>query len=357
MLHPVTWVTWAVTGTVAATLTHNPLYLAILVGVVAIQHALASQRHPDARGWRALLRISLGIALLVIPLNALNAHAGSHVLFRLPSGWPLIGGNITLEGVVWGATTALGLLVLIVLFATFNLEVNQSQILHLTPAFVYEAGLTVSIALTFIPQMLVSAREIHEAQLIRGHRMRRARDMLPLVMALLTTGLERSFQLAESMEARGFGNVRPLPQARDVLLKSLTLLGLAGVLGSFFALTYLSSGQWASWTGLALSAALLLGVFWAQGRRVTRSRYHRDRWTWRDSVAVGAGAAVLGILIGVRFADATALQYYPYTNLLPPFEPWLGAALLLLGAPMLLQPANQSTQPEISDDRIQTPDL
>jgi len=336
MLHPVTWVAWAVTGVAAATMIHNPLYLAILLGVVAIQYALASQRHPKAQGWRALLRVALGLAILVIPLNALNAHAGSHVLFRLPPKWPLIGGNITLEAVAWGATTALGLLTLIVLFATFNLEVNQAQILRLTPAFVYEAGLTISIALTFVPQMLLSAKEIREAQLIRGHRMRRARDMLPLVMALLTTGLERSFQLAESMEARGFGNVQPLPQARDILYKSLTLLGLAGVLGSFFALTYLSSGQWVSWTGIALSAALLLGVFWAQGRRVSRSRYHRDRWTWRDTAVVGAGVAVLGILIGARTVDAGALQYYPYTELLPPFAPWLGASLLPLAAPSML---------------------
>jgi hypothetical protein len=163
-------------------------------------------------------------------------------------------------------------------------------------------------------------------------------------MALLTTGLERSFQLAESMEARGFGNVQPLPQARDVLYKSLTLLGLAGVLGSFFALTYLSSGQWASWTGIALSAALLLGVFWAQGRRVRRSRYHRDRWTWRDVAVAGAGVAVLGVLIGARIGDAGALQYYPYTELLPPFAPWLGTSLLPLAAPALLREQHRTSE-------------
>jgi energy-coupling factor transport system permease protein len=115
---------------------------------------------------------------------------------------------------------------LMLLFATFNLAVNQAQILRLTPAFIYEAGLIVSIALTFFPQLMASAKEIREAQLIRGHRIRRIRDMLPFVMALLTTGLERSFQLAESMESRGFGNVRALPKMRDVLYKALVLLGL-----------------------------------------------------------------------------------------------------------------------------------
>jgi energy-coupling factor transport system permease protein len=336
MLHPIAWVAWTVSGAVAATMTRNPLYLAILLGIVGIQYTLAS-RQPHlgaARGWRALLRLAMFLALLIIPFNALSVHAGTHTLFRLPSTWPLIGGNITLEAVVWGATTALGLLALMVLFATFNLSVDQAQILRLTPAFIYEAGLIVSIALTFVPQMLISAREIREAQLIRGHRMRRARDMLPLLVALLTTGLERSFQLAESMEARGYGNVCPLPQARDVLYKSLTLVALAGLLGSFFALTYFTAG-WAI-GGLIASAAMLIGVFWAQGQRVARSRYRREHWAWRDGVVIGAALLVVGALAAVRIGNAPALRYYPYTSLLPPFEPWLGVALFLLAVPALV---------------------
>jgi energy-coupling factor transport system permease protein len=341
MLHPVAWMVWTIGSAVAATMTRNPLYLAIVLGVVAIHYySLSSRRGSEAQGWQSMLRLAVGLVFLFIPFNALSVHAGKHVLFSLPSNWPLIGGNITLEAVIWGATTALGLLTLMVLFATFNLAVGQAQILRLTPAFVYEAGLTVSIALTFVPQMLVSAREIREAQLIRGHRMRRARDMLPLLMALLTTGLERSFQLAESMEARGYGNVRPLPRQRDVLLKVATMLGLAGLLGTAFVLTYL--GGWTAWLGLALSAGVLLGVFWAQGRRVTRSRYHRERWRWQDGIVTGATLVVIGALIAGRIGNGAVLRYYPYSELLPSFDPWLGAALLLLAAPAVLQAMDES---------------
>jgi energy-coupling factor transport system permease protein len=342
MLHPATWVVWTVVAATAITLTHNPLYLTILLGIVTIHYAMASRHHPRAGGWRSLLRIMLGLALLVVPFNALNAHAGSHVLFRLPPHWPIIGGNITLEAILWGVSASLGLLSLIVLFATFNLQIDQAQMLRLTPAFIYEAGLIISIALTFIPQMMISAREIREAQLIRGYRMRRARDMLPLVIALLTTGLEKSMQLAESMEARGYGNVRALPRTRDVLFKGLTLLGLAGILGSIFALTYFSSWQWAAWAGLAISTMLLLGLFWAQGRRVTRTHYRRERWTWRDGVTLGTGLGMLTALIVVRTRDVSALQYYPYTELLPPFLPWLGAALLTMITPVLLRSGTPS---------------
>ena len=336
-MHPTTWVVWTLVVATVATLTRNPMYLSILLGTVVVNHLSVSRRHPDAQGWRALMRIVLGLTILVIPFNALNFHTGSHILFRLPSNWPLVGGNITLEAVISGAGNALSLATLMLLFATFNLAVNQAQLLRLTPAFLYEAGLIISIALTFIPQMMVSAREIREAQLIRGHRMRRARDMLPFLMALLTTGLERSFQLAESMEARGFGNVRALPRGRDLLYKTLTLVGLAGFLSGFFVLTYLDSKRTFGWAGVILSATLLLGTFWAQGRRVSRTHYRRDRWTWRDGVVLGVCLAVATILVLLRMRDATALFYYPTTALLPPFYPWLGAALTALVAPAVVQ--------------------
>jgi energy-coupling factor transport system permease protein len=336
MFHPLTWVFWALAVTAGTTMTHNPLYLAILGGVVALQYALAGAERRQAQGWTALLRITMGLSLLVIPFNALSVHAGRHVLFRLPASWPLIGGNITLEAVIWGATSAMGLLVLFAAFATLNLRVDQAQMLRLTPAFVYEAGLIVSIALTFVPQMMISAREIREAQLIRGHRMRRMRDMRPLVLALLTMGLERSLQLAESMEARGFGNARPLPQAQDVLYKALTLVGLGGVLGGLFALTYFPSRQWLGGAGIAVSTLILVAVFWRQGKRIQRTHYRRERWSWQDSLATGTTVAALAGLIAARILDPQVLAYYPYTRLLPLFQPWVGVSLMLLVVPALM---------------------
>jgi energy-coupling factor transport system permease protein len=340
----VTWIIWTGTAAAIAMLTRNPMYLSLLLGVVAVHYASISRRHPQDRGWRMLLRITLGMTLLIVPFNALNIHIGTHVLFRLPSDWPLIGGNVTLEGTIAGFSSALGLLTLITLFATLNLRIDQAQMLRLTPAFIYEAGLIVSIALTFIPQMMLSAQEIREAQLIRGHKMRRVRDMLPFVVALLTTGLERSFQLAESMEARGFGNVRNMSRKRDLLYKGLVLLGLAGFFSGFFALTYFASLRLIGWIGVALSTILLLGVFWAQGRRVLRVHYRHSRWTWRDAVALAPTALAIGTLVFARLREEGSLSYNPYQELLPPFQPWLGAALVALAIPALFDLSRKRTR-------------
>lgn len=337
MLHSLTWVVWTASITAIAILTRNPLYITLVLGTIAVNHAAVSKNRPDAAGWHTLLRIAMGLALFTIPLNALSVHTGSHILFQLPVNWPIVGGKITLEAVVWGACSALSLMTLMLLFATFNLAVNQAQILRLTPGFIYEAGLIVSIALTFFPQMMVSAKEIHEAQLIRGHRIRRVRDMLPFVMALLTTGLERSLQLAESMEARGFGNVRALPRTRDVLYKAFILLGLGGFLVGFFALTYLEAFQSAGWTIVVLNALLLAAVFWAQGKRITRTHYRRERMTRHDGIVLIACLGIIAGLIWLRIYDAASLSYYPYTDLVPPFQPAIGIALLAFILPAIVQ--------------------
>ena len=335
-IHPITWVIWTCLVAAIALMTRNPLYLSLLLGVATVHYAGLSHGRLEAQGWGMLLRLVLWMTVLVIPFNALNIHIGSHVLFRLPARWPLVGGSITLEGIVSGVISAMGLLTLMVLFAAFNLQIDQAQMLRLTPAFVYEAGLIVSIALTFVPQMLISGREIREAQLVRGHQMRRARDMLPYLMALLTTGLERSFQLAESLEARGFGNARDLPRGRDLAYKGLTLLGLAGFLCGFFLQTYFESLRLAGWAAAGASAALLLVVFWAQGKRVLRVHYRRDRWSWRDGVVLASCLFAVALLALARAQDAAAFVYVPYQGLLPPFHTGIGVALAALIAPVLL---------------------
>jgi energy-coupling factor transport system permease protein len=313
----------------------NPLYLVLLLGVVGVLYAAIGARHPQERGWAMLLRLAAWLVLLVVPINALSIHVGSHVLFRLPDRWPLVGGIVTLEGVVAGGVNALSLFTLMLLFVCFNLEISQSQLLRLTPAFVYEAGLVLSIGLTFVPQMMVSAREIREAQLIRGHRTRRVRDALPFVIALLTTGLEHSFALAESMESRGFGRTRGLSQRGDLWLKGLTVLGLMGLLSGLFMRTYYPSMRVAGWALAAAGAGLMLGAFWMQGRRVLRVHYRREDWSWLDGVVLIACAGVAAMVVLTRVRAPEVLAYSPYQRLLPAFRPAIGVALLALLVPLL----------------------
>ncbi|MGM0399795.1 MAG: energy-coupling factor transporter transmembrane component T [Chloroflexota bacterium] len=333
------WLVWTASAAVAALLTRNPLYLTLIALSTWLIHVTTRYSTGMAQSWHALLTWGLFIWLITVPFNALMVHRGEHVLFVLPRHWPLVGGRITLEAVVYGLVSGFSLWVLLFILSTFHLTVDASQLLRLTPPFFYQAGVVACIALTFIPQMVASAKEIREAQRIRGHRFRGWRDLLPLLMPLLTTALERAIGLAEAMESRGFGGqlTTMTPRERNGL-RILTLLSLLLLVGGFFVRRYFS--QFAPW-GLPLSIIALLILFYVfhvLGSRVERSHYRRARWHRGDTAIVLCSLAVLAGLLFVRMRDGMALVYHPYPpdSLMPPFQAGIGLLLTLLAVPGLI---------------------
>jgi energy-coupling factor transport system permease protein len=358
MKHHVAWLLWACSAAAIALLTLNPFYLLIIALAAWLVGAMAGQGSVASQSWRGLLKVGALVWLLTIPFNALMIHQGHVILFRLPANWPLIGGNVTLEAAIYGAASGLRLWVLLIVFAAFNLSVDASQLLRLTPAFLYQVGVVTSIALTFMPQMLASAKEIREAQQIRGHRFRGWRDLLPLIMPLLTTSFERAIQLAESMESRGFGRggtLTPAPavlrrltsqQAKRIMtagqpannLRLLMLVGLGLLLYGLFLCTYWPSFPWPGIMLLIAAAGVLMFVFYSLGRRVQRSHYRPARWQRGDTVLSLANLLMVAGVLLLRARDGLALAYYPYPPypLLPDFNPWIGLLLVLLAMPGLL---------------------
>lgn len=347
--HPLAWLTWATAAAVVALMTLNPLYLTLLLLAVLASYRVIGLRSPTARQWGTLLKAGLLVWAITIPFNALMSHHGRYVLMRLPADWPLIGGAITLEAIAYGLARGLSLVLLLTIFAVFNSAVDTAKLLRRMPAFLYLAGMVTSIALAFVPQMISALQEIREAQRVRGHHFRTIRDLLPLLMPLLTTGLERAVQLAESMEARGFGgSAVSVSRLLDYTLKGLTLTGLLAVLAGMFARSYWSRQ---AWIGIVLTAGgllLLSAVFWAQGRRVRRTRYRHELWLSRDTaIVICSTAALAGMLIS-RTLDRAALFYYPY----PPYSVWpafdwrLGLLYVLFMAPAWLLPPARTAQPD-----------
>jgi energy-coupling factor transport system permease protein len=338
--HPAVWALWAVAAALLALTTRNPAYLTLLLLVVVVVRAAVPAGPAGTAGWSFFLRAGLLLWLITVPLNALTAHYGRTVLFSLPRTLPLIGslvgGPVTLEAAAYGFLSGLALLTLLVIFATLNRAVAPYQLLRALPPVFFQVGVMGSIALSFIPQAAVSLREIREAQAIRGHRPRGLRDALPLLLPLLTTGLERSLQLAESLEARGFGSAPVHSPAgrrwgQGLLLLSLLLL-LAGLLvraggGSGYLGTGLLLGG-----GAVLAAALVV-----QSRSVRRTRYRPHRWTVRDTLAaLGLGLFLAAYaLVLLRRPDLLAYSPYPLLGW-PAFSPVLGALLLLLTAPAFI---------------------
>jgi energy-coupling factor transport system permease protein len=332
---------WLIAASIPAFILRNPLYLVLILGSAWLNYSALGRETPIGSSWGSFVKFGLFLFVLTIPFNALSTHAGQIVLFRLPEGWPIVGGAITLEAVLAGAVNGLSLMTILVVFAAFNAIVDHYQLLRAVPAFLFQAGVVISIAITFVPQMVLSAKEIRQAQRIRGHRFRGIRDLLPLIIPLLANGLERAIQLAETMEARGFGSaVRPLSRREAVLSQAGTLAALLVLLGGLFVVTFVpESGAW-GWGLVGFGAVTLVAVFQLQSRRVQRTRYRRPRWLPRDTVSVMASSIVLAVILFARATSPSTLYYTPYppNSLLPPFDPLVGAALILLALPALLAP-------------------
>ena len=341
MFHVGAWVAWLLAAAVPAFTLRNPLYLVLVLGAAWLVYATVGRTSPIGSSWGAFVKIGAFFFVLAIPFNALSIHIGQVILFRLPETWPIVGGPITLEALLAGFVSGLMLLTIVVVFAAFNSVVDHYELLRATPPFLFQAGVVVSIAVTFVPQMVLSAQEIRDAQRIRGHRFRGLRDLLPLVIPLLASGLERAIQLAETMEARGFGGaVVPLSSRRTLGTQFGLLVALLGLLAGLFVLTYYPELRYAGWLLIGLAVIGLAVIFRMQGTQVRRTRFRRWAWHWRDAIVVAASAAVLVTVLAARATVPEALVYVPYppSSLLPPFSPLVGAVLLLLAVPALLAP-------------------
>lgn len=337
-MHPLAWVCWLAGVLVALSALRNPLHLGLALLCIATVHAA----HPPAdRRLPAIspLRIALALTIFSALFNALSARFGATVLLRVPGEIPLLSGPITLEALVFGALNGLTLAGLVVAFGVAQGALPTSALIGLIPRAFYPLAVVSAIAITFVPTTLRHASQIREAQLIRGHQIRRLRDWLPLLMPLLVGGLEQAFQLAEAIAARGFasgGRADLSLPLRAALVGALALL----LSGWLLALAW---GQVVAGQLLMLAGgSVLIGLLWRAGRRAPRTRYQQIRWGGADSaVLIGAIVVIGAILLPLPAIDRAALTYYPYPALQPPpFDPLLGFATLGLAWPATVRAAS-----------------
>jgi energy-coupling factor transport system permease protein len=285
-----------------------------------------------------------------VVFNLLFVRAGTTPLFTLPAlHWETttergqttiiqIGGKVTLESLIYGLSTGLNLMAILLILATFNTQVNHYQLLRRIPRFLYQSAIVMSIAITFIPHMFLAQREIRQAQTLRGHRFRGVRDLLPLFVTLLAEGLERSLTLAESMEARGFNSVVPGQRSQaGLLMKGVIALALIVLTGGAFAWSD-ATHKTVGGIMMLFGGGLLMLALWLIGRRVQRSRYHRTIWRRQDTTMIIATVTTLGVVLITWLTQRSVFIFYPYPKLAwPSFSPIIGASLLLLMTPALLQ--------------------
>lgn len=190
--------------------------------------------------WRQLLRV---VAIIVL-LWPFFARLPGPALFSLG---PL---TVTATSVLAGLATALRVVGMSLLFFVILFSTRQNDLVRglVRLGLPFEWGLTLAVALRYIPTFTHAVSQIQEAQAARGWQVERGdlvgrlRGSIPVLVALIIGVLRTSDTLGMALAVRGVGSGQPRTVWRDIHFDRLDWLALALTLAIFLALLALRFG-------------------------------------------------------------------------------------------------------------------
>ena len=183
----------------AALLADRTISVAVMVAVLL---AVCS-RAPRRRRWPYLLGTLTGAAMLFV-FSPLFARYGGIVYWDGPSV-PVIGRlDITSEELSYALFQSLRFAAVGLAFAAYALLLDHDRLL-MAGGRLRRSVLAIALATRLVPTLERDAAGFVEALRGRGVAVEGVRGHARLVSPLVAGSLERSLNLAESMEARGFG--------------------------------------------------------------------------------------------------------------------------------------------------------
>lgn len=217
-------------------LTFWSIFTALAVGVVASDSSLSAlialggatllvHRYRGEGPWRNSFKWSLVAGMYLIAIRAIagiviGVPRVGETLFTLPriylpSWMPgiRIGGPVTWERLAFSLHEGLIIATVIALFGAANSVTSPHKLLRVMPSRVYQLAVTLTIATSVFPQLISSITRIRQAQYLRNGKKPRISSV---AIPLLEESLGRAVALAESMEAKGFGQSRKQSRYRPI---------------------------------------------------------------------------------------------------------------------------------------------
>lgn len=376
-LHPVAWWLWAAGLAVCAMRTNNPFLLALIGAVACVVVSARRSNAPWSRSIAFFLRLGAFVIVIRVVIEILFGQRGvpGHVLFTLPQvplpSWAVavsVGGPVTFESILEAFVLGLQLAVILVCFGAANSLASPYRLLRSLPAVLYEAGVAVTVALSFAPELVQSIGLVRQARRQRGIPTKGLRGMRGIAVPVLESALDRSLQLATSMDARGYGRRVSVAVGTRRLATGTTVLGLllmaVGIYGVIDGGSLLGLGL----PVLAL-AAVLCGIGLAvSGRRSARSRYRPDPWRAPEWVVAASGLLAVVAMSAAHALDVPGLtvSFSPLAFPSIPLLPVVGILIALVPAVAAPNPQEMARRPErmtgagtvaVRVDREEAPDL
>ena len=205
-----------------------PAAIAAVLLVLCLR-ASASRRRPYLLG----CALTAGAVFVITPFLVVN---GVDVLWSGPVV-PVLGQlDVTTEELAGAAIQAVRLTAVTLAFAAYALLLDHDSLLR-SARFARKSALVVALATRLVPTLERDVHGLVEALRGRGVEVEGVRGRARLVSPLVSGSLERALNLAEAMEARGYGRAgatrAPAPRWRS--LDRLALVAaVAVVLGALW---------------------------------------------------------------------------------------------------------------------------
>ena len=193
---------------------------------------------------RSLKYFFVMVIVLVILYTLLNKQGNDIIVYY--SSVPVLGSFVlTWNALVLSLIMSFQLLIVIYSFILFNLVVDTDQLMQslIKLRLPYTLVLLITLSLRFFPLLQKDLEIITEVQKARGYELekggffRKIKKKMVLLLPLLANSLERSIQVSEALETRGFtrqpGRTFYSPirfRARDYINSILVIAILSGLI-------------------------------------------------------------------------------------------------------------------------------
>lgn len=232
--HPFVLFFYYVSVGILAMFVNHPIFLltaCLLLVCVNIVH----DGGKALRQWTPML---IGMSTFIILLNPFINSRGTTILFYFR------GKQVTLEATMYGVVMSLSLVLILLMFMSFNYVLNGNKFLFVFSKILPKTAFLTMLVIRFVPLLKRRFDEIKDVQRVRGMVLTegtirdRMKNGLSMMQVLLTWSLEEAIETADSMKARGYGLGKRSPYVpykmatRDkrgiVILVLLLAISLAG---------------------------------------------------------------------------------------------------------------------------------
>lgn len=299
-LHPLAWWGWAIGLAAAASMTTNPLLLALILAVVWVVVIARRSDSPWSRAFRIYVGLAVVIVLVRVVLHVLVGFKwGTIEVLPLPTvtmpSWAAginVLGDVYLEGWLAAAMLGVQLGTLVIAIGAANALANPKRLLRSLPNALHEVGTAVVVSVSVAPQLAESVQRVLRARSLRGDARIGVRSLPQVALPVLQDTLDRSLMLASAMESRGYGSRRSSHSGRRVLVGALTLIGLLLLAFGMYGVLDPrgTTGPWGV-PVLILGVVLALAGMTLGGREIQVTTYRPDPWRAAETLTVLSGIA------------------------------------------------------------------